>query len=212
MLIKVFIRRRLARLAILTLISMLATAIYLAYFKRPPTDVLLKMNRKSQFNLDPRPDAGDKVDVDEVDNADVWTRFLHENHFVAVGALFDRCDGQRTQLGTVVLMEDKERGGVMTKTFVNMTVEKDINGGQFHVDIKYNGQELYTNYWELCELEQELPEANKTFTCPIRQGLISKVKVKHIMDYLPAGRYQTKGWALDESNEEIICGFADFVL
>ncbi|CAL1529348.1 unnamed protein product [Lymnaea stagnalis] len=224
--------RRLAKLVICSLVSLSLMGLYLKYFNRPPADVLLKMNKKpqSRFNfVEDRPvsfkpldtrDRGAEYDsyVDykredtEVAGGEHWQGFLDSNNFVSIGAVYSACEGTRSQLGSVVLLEDKERGGVLARTYLNITIDHEIKEGTFHLEVKYNGQDLFTNYWELCELEDELPVVNKTFTCPVAAGKWSKVKDKHIPGYLPAGRYQTKAWAVDESRQVIACGFSDFNL
>lgn len=141
-----------------------------------------------------------------------WSEFLKEHKLVAIGAVFDKCEGDRIQIGTVVLQEDKEVGGVKSTTFFNTTFAEEITGGQFHIEVKYNGEDLYDNYWELCELEDELPEKERTFNCPIKAKHWSIEKDKHIPGYLPKGRFTTKAWAVDDNEKVIACGFSDFKL
>nr|KAG5712945.1 hypothetical protein BaRGS_021739 [Batillaria attramentaria] len=63
----------------------------------------------------------------------------------------------------------------------------DLEGGTFHVEVRYNGQDLYDNWWEICEMEEDLEPQNRTFSCPIRKGRQSLIKDKHIPGYLPKG-------------------------
>uniref|UniRef100_A0A0B6ZCD8 MD-2-related lipid-recognition domain-containing protein n=1 Tax=Arion vulgaris TaxID=1028688 RepID=A0A0B6ZCD8_9EUPU len=139
-----------------------------------------------------------------------WQRFITRNNFVAVGAVYNKCDVGRTQLGTVILEEDKEEGGIRTKTFFNVTLERTLFSGEFHLEIRYNGNQLYGNYWDLCDVESNYPPENRTFNCPVAPGKWSLQKVKHVPSYLPSGRYQAKAWAVDNSGNVIVCGFCDF--
>lgn len=141
-----------------------------------------------------------------------WNQFLKVNNYLPIGAVFDKCDEPHEQIGTVVLLEDKELGGVKTITFFNVTFNEEIKGGQFNIDVKYNGNDLYDNYWDLCELEDELPEKNRTFNCPVHAGHWTVAKEKHIPGYLPKGRFTSKCWATDENDKVIGCGFSDFKL
>lgn len=149
---------------------------------------------------------------EEIENADFWEKFLKRENLVPIGAVYNNCDGHRTQLGTVVLMEDKENGGIKARTYVNITLEHTVDGGQFNIDSRYNGRGLYDNYWELCDVEDDLPEEEKTFVCPLKPGKYSRVKDKPIPGFLPKGRFQSKIWATDQNGKMIGCGYSDFTI
>ncbi|KAH9490251.1 hypothetical protein Btru_035044 [Bulinus truncatus] len=153
-------------------------------------------------------DGGDsELDREKLQEAqdNYWSHFIEENNFIPIGAVYDRCEGPKVQLGSVVLLENKDDGGLLARTFINITLNHNVTGGTFFLKVKYNGKDLFENYWELCELEDELPVANRTFTCPIASGKWSKVKNKPIPGYLPTGRYQTKAWVEDEKKKTFVC-------
>ncbi|XP_012941707.1 uncharacterized protein LOC101861063 [Aplysia californica] len=173
-----------------------------------------KMEKREKNEKKEKQEKKEKVESkhsEDNNGAEYWKQFLKVNKFVPIGAVFDKCEGDdRLQIGTVVLQADKALGGVKSVTFFNHTFKEEIAGGQFHIEVKYNGQDLYDNYWELCELEDDLPEKNRTFTCPIQAKHWTVVKEKHVPGYLPTGRFQTKAWAVDESENVLACGYADF--
>lgn len=190
--------------------------VYVVYFRHPPAKDILR-NQKvldfgESFYKKSAGAGGASTEEDETFGTEYWDGFLKKNNFVAIGAVYTKCEGRREQVGSVILQEDTVNGGVSSVTFFNMTFGKEISGGQFNIDVKYNGQDLYDNYWELCEMEEDVPQANKTFSCPIQAKHWSIQKEKHIPTYLPKGRFTTKGWAEDEDGEMIACAFADFLL
>ncbi|GFO25080.1 phosphatidylglycerol/phosphatidylinositol transfer protein-like [Plakobranchus ocellatus] len=63
--------------------------------------------------------------------------------------------------------------------------EHTVDGGKFNIESRYNGRALYDNYWDLCDVEDDLPDEEKTFVCPLSPGLYSRVKDKAIPGYLP---------------------------
>ncbi|XP_076470135.1 uncharacterized protein LOC143300393 [Babylonia areolata] len=144
----------------------------------------------------------------------VWDKFIADNHHTVIGIVFDKCENPTEQLGTVVLLPDKENGGVMSRTFYNFTLDRVIDGEgwTFNIDVKYNGQDLYDNWWEVCEMEDDLDLKDRTFVCPVKPGRLSLVKDKHIPGYIPTGRYQSKAWVKDANNTVLVCGYSDFVL
>ncbi|RUS86839.1 hypothetical protein EGW08_005376 [Elysia chlorotica] len=150
--------------------------------------------------------------VDHIEMADYWEHFLKKQNLVPIGAVYNKCEGRRVQFGTVVLMEDKENGGIKARTYVNMTLDHTVDGGQFNIDSRYNGRGLYDNYWDLCEVEDDLPDEEKTFLCPLKPGKYIRVKDKPIPSYLPKGRFQSKIWATDQNGKMIGCGFSDFTI
>ena len=77
---------------------------------------------------------------------------------------------------------------VIRVVHIGLSPEEEIEDGTFSIDVKYNGQDLYDNYWSLCELEEELPPANRTFNCPISATHWTVQKPKHIPGYLPKVR------------------------
>ncbi|KAK7505838.1 hypothetical protein BaRGS_00003109 [Batillaria attramentaria] len=153
-----------------------------------------------------------KGDKSKLKGSVAWNRFIQDNGHTAIGVVFDRCEKPTEQLGTVIMLPDPEFGGVKSRTFYNFTLYNDLEGGTFHVEVRYNGQDLYDNWWEICEMEEDLEPQNRTFSCPIRKGRQSLIKDKHIPGYLPKGRYQSKAWVNTEQGELLVCGFSDFVL
>ncbi|XP_055890438.1 uncharacterized protein LOC106071551 [Biomphalaria glabrata] len=227
---------RVTKLVIFAIITASVAIIYLKLFKRPPVDVLMKMNKKSKFNHDfgaesfrtvhpvleenekgPLDELSDTeendVSEDDIEDSDTyWRQFIEKNHFIPIGGVYNKCEGTKLQLGSVILIENKEDGSLLARTFVNFTLHDNVTSGTFSIKVKYNSKDLFEYSWELCELEDDIPEVNRTFTCPIQAGKFSKVKDKTIPGYLPAGRYQTKAWIVDEHKKTLLCGYSDFSL
>lgn len=141
-----------------------------------------------------------------------WDKFIAENKYTVIGIVVNKCEKPTEQLGTVVMLPDSENGGVKTRTYYNFTLGEELKEGTFSLEVKYNGQDLYDNYWNICQMEDDLEPANRTFTCPIRKGRQSLVKEKHIPGYLPKGRYESKAWVKDGNDHLLVCGFSEFTL
>jgi len=219
-------RGRIIQLTIVLIGLISLAGVYIGYFRHPPPDVLIQMNQRSfkGAKLGQRSDFGESMfrpeffkshngkQSDIIHGTTYWDNFLRKNKYVPIGAVYDKCEGERSQIGTVILLEDKELGGVSAWTFFNITFEEEIEDGTFSIDVKYNGQDLYDNYWSLCELEEELPPANRTFNCPISATHWTVQKPKHIPGYLPKGTFTSKAWATDDDDNVLGCGYSQFTL
>ena len=62
-------------------------------------------------------------------------------------------------------------------------VDKEIVGGLMYLTCQYNGNDLYSNHWDLCTVEEGLDD--RVINCPIRAGRRKFVKELKIPNYLP---------------------------
>ncbi|XP_067651465.1 putative phosphatidylglycerol/phosphatidylinositol transfer protein 2 [Haliotis asinina] len=197
--------------------------IYYTYFKRPPLEELMRMNSKRTFsNRAPsiRNETVFNVNEDDLIDGEVdtsaarWESFVRRNNFVSVGEVWDRgCDDKgRKTIGTVIMMPDKETGGLKTRTFVNYTLHEDVEEGEFYLDVKYNNNDLFDNHWDLCTLEEESDQDKRTIFCPIKRGQKNEIKDREIPIYLPKGKYYTRSWITNQNGVVLMCGYSDFVL
>jgi hypothetical protein len=193
--------------------------VYFRYFRRPPTEDILAANLVLHGGGDDDDDedvdgGGDGVaeDEDEVkSSARTWDRWIRRNRYISIGKLFNKCDGNdRIMVGRVIMLQDKVHGGVTSKTYLNVTLENDVTGGAMYITCQYNGNDLYSNHWDLCTVEEDMDD--RIIFCPIRAGRKKFVKELKIPNYLPKGRYTTKAWLLDQENKPIGCAFAEFTL
>lgn len=201
----------------------LVLGVYFKHFHRLPTEDILAANLARQTAaVEDEEDQSfyDVVDEDRDDEVTgdavtksrrKWDTWIRRNHFVSIGNLFNKCEGDdRITLGRVVMLEDQKRGGVTSKTYVNVTLEKEIVGGLMYLTCQYNGKDLYSNHWDLCTVEDGHDE--RVINCPIRAGRRKFVKELKIPNYLPKGRYTSKAWMTDQDKQMIGCAFADFTL
>jgi len=59
---------------------------------------------------------------------------------------------------------------------------------------QYNGNDLYSNHWDLCAIEDDDAE-DRVINCPIRAGRRKFVKELKIPNYLPKVDLQTNSCA-----------------
>ncbi|XP_013383718.1 phosphatidylglycerol/phosphatidylinositol transfer protein-like [Lingula anatina] len=161
-------------------------------------------------------DEGEEEDEDDpaVSSYKLWEQWVEENGYLSIGDIYDKCDDSkdRVTLGKVILLPDHEKGGVTSVSFLNHTIENDIDeGSEVKIEVSYNGKELYKNHWELCTIDEDEEEDRIVF-CPIKKGPRTWKKEMKIPNYLPKGRYTAKAWLVDIDEKILVCGFADFTL
>ena len=61
--------------------------------------------------------------------------------------------------------------------------ENGLTGGNLHLTCWYKNRELYSNYWDLCTMEEDEPD--RLIYCPIKRSHKYYVKDKKIPSYLP---------------------------
>lgn len=211
-------------LLVVAIVVCLVLGVYFKHFRRMSTDDILAANLARQTVEGDAPgsvyyddgDGGEEATGGDRGDAVTrsrreWDQWIRRNHFVSIGKLFDKCDGDdRIMLGRVVMLEDQQRGGVTSKTYLNVTLHKEIVGGSMYLTCQYNGRDLYSNHWDLCTVEDGADD--RVINCPIRVGKRKFVKELKIPNYLPKGRYTSKAWILDQEQKMIGCAFADFTL
>jgi len=194
--------------------------VYFRYFRRPPTDDILAANSAASAAagdaaLLGQAAVGEDYDEDEEDDPvkisqRAWDRWIRLNRFVSIGKLFDKCEGiDRVMVGRVVMLKDP-KGGVTSKTYLNVTLDKDVTGGLMYLTCQYNGNDLYSSHWDLCTADSD--QDNRVIFCPIKAGRRKFIKELKIPNYLPKGHYSTKAWLQDQTGKSIGCAFADFTL
>lgn len=183
--------------------------VYFTYFHRPPTADILAANLAIHGG------GGGHLPPDEEDDSPtgrslrVWKRWVKENGYVSIGKLFNKCNGtDKIMVGTVIMLPDEVNGGVTSRTYLNVTLQTPVTGGQMFLKCQYNGNDLYSNQWDLCTVEEGTDD--RIIYCPVRPGRRKFVKNLKIPNYLPKGRYSTKAWLTNQNEEMIGCAFADF--
>ncbi|XP_052819259.1 putative phosphatidylglycerol/phosphatidylinositol transfer protein DDB_G0278295 [Mya arenaria] len=155
------------------------------------------------------------IAAEEKKAIEYWDNFIQKNNFVSIGEIYDNCDEKdRMMVGRTILIPDVRWGGlkgVTSRTFINITLDEDLEGGRFYLEVKYNGNDLFARNWELCNLDEDYGDERQIY-CPFASKDYSFVKDRQIPKYLPKGRYETKGWITDQNDQVAICGFADFTL
>ncbi|XP_052819262.1 putative phosphatidylglycerol/phosphatidylinositol transfer protein DDB_G0278295 [Mya arenaria] len=114
---------------------------------------------------------------------------------------------------TILITDVRPAGlyGVTARSFVNITLDEDLEGGRSYLEVKYNGNDLLARNWELCNLDEDYGDEWQIY-CPFSSGEYSFVKECQIPTYLPRGRYETTVWITDQNDKVVICGFSNFTL
>lgn len=183
---------------------------YVKYFRRPPVSDILSANKglveedeEALKSLTPEARASKRQ----------WDRWIKANDYVQIGEVFDKCDGDdRLAIGRAILLQDTKLGGVTSKTFLNITFASDVTGGAMYLECQYNGRQLYSSHWDLCTAEDDLEDDKRIIICPMKSGPKSYGTERKIPNYLPKGRYQAKAWFIDQNEQMIACGMADFTI
>ncbi|WAR11498.1 hypothetical protein MAR_025678 [Mya arenaria] len=117
-------------------------------------------------------------------------------------------------VGRTILITDVRPGGlygVTARSFVNITLDEDLEAGRLYLEVKYNGNDLLARNWELCNLDEDYGDERQIYY-PFSSGEYSFVKECQIPTYLPRGRYETTVWITDQNDKVVICGFSNFTL
>ncbi|XP_062567963.1 putative phosphatidylglycerol/phosphatidylinositol transfer protein DDB_G0282107 [Saccostrea cucullata] len=185
--------------------------VYMTFFNHGPPEKILSANSRTNAYLD-RVLAGDG-DEEVLRSARAWDSFMKANHYVSIGDIYDSCEEDgRKWLGKTIILPDKRRGGVTSKTFLNVTFEKTLDDGEFFLSVSYGGKDLYENKWKFCEMEEDEDDEERWIFCPYKPGSYSWVIDRKIPNYLPKGTYKATARLTDENEEVLMCGFAEFVL
>ncbi|KAK3085909.1 hypothetical protein FSP39_010388 [Pinctada imbricata] len=189
---------------------------YMTVFNHePPSEIIeanrlaLQAERKVGRQKAHRNNDGEDEETDKT--AKVWQDFIDANNYVAIGDVFDTCEKGHQTIGKVILLNNEETGGLMARTFVNITLKTELTIGEFAVDVKYNGKELYDNKWEFCSMDEN--QKKRQIFCPYKAGkFYTWATDKNIPTYIPKGRYETKAWLTGDEGELITCGYSVLVL
>nr|XP_022337072.1 uncharacterized protein LOC111133210 isoform X2 [Crassostrea virginica] len=204
-------------LTILTLSFSMFT-LYMTMFNHGPPSEIMEANR--HILLKPQNEVqlavGEEDEEDEevsesVQSAKRWQKFVDDNKYVAIGDVFDSCDNKdRITLGKAILLPDKETGGLKVRTFINITLEQPLTEGEFLIDVKYNGKDLYDNHWEFCTIDEN-KEVRQVF-CPYKPGFYAWATDKKIPNTSVSGKYYTRAWLNGDDGRMLTCGLTTFVL
>lgn len=195
---------------------------YMLFFNHGAPETIMAQNKGNRPSIRAFADKdGHKHELDkeleeeERKAVEYWEQFITKNDFTAIGEIYDNCDEKdRIMVGRTIMLPDKRWGGIKgltSRTFINTTLDSELTGGRFYIEVKYNGKDLYNNNWELCTMDEDYGD-DRLIYCPYNPGEYSFVKDRQIPIYLPKGRYETKGWIIDQGEQIILCGFSDFSL
>lgn len=194
---------------------------YMAFFHHGAPEGIMAQNRANRPGIRVFQDKDKhmneldhEIAEEEREAIEYWEDFIKKNDFTPIGEIFDNCDEKdRLMVGRTIMLPDVRWGGlkgVKSRTFINTTLDAELTGGKFFLEVKYNGKVIYNKDWELCTLDEDYDD--RIVYCPFNPGDHSFVKDRQIPIYLPKGRYETKGWVTDQDNTIILCGFSDFTL
>lgn len=192
--------------------------LYMTMFNHGPPSEILEANRKrvlkpdgADLSLNGDEAAEDEEVSESVESAKRWQKFVDDNKYVGIGDVYNSCDDKdRITLGKAILLPDKETGGLKVRTFINITLEKPLTEGEFLVDVKYNGKDLYDNHWEFCTIDEN-QEVKQVF-CPYKPGFYTWATDKKIPKFIPKGKYHTRAWLNGDDGKLLTCGLTTFVL
>lgn len=68
-------------------------------------------------------------------------------------------------------------------TCIKLFEEQPLTEGEFLIDVKYNGKDLYDNHWEFCTIDEN-KEVRQVF-CPYKPGFYAWATDKKIPKYIP---------------------------
>ncbi|XP_060073825.1 uncharacterized protein LOC132553587 [Ylistrum balloti] len=224
--------------ALLFIFCCMIISVYVTYFNHGPPEDIMNRNRNQgqgvessnddkELRLTKRDeskdigeeeDGGDDEVIKDEDNPDfveskkLWDDFIKANNYVSIGDLYSGCEvGDRVLVGKTIMLPDKKKGGIKSRTFLNFTFEEDYTGGEFVLEVKYNNKDLYDNHWDMCTLDDQQPD--RLIFCPYKANAQwSWVKDKKIPGYLPKGRYETKAYITNQDEKRVLCGYSLFVL
>lgn len=63
------------------------------------------------------------------------------------------------------------------------TLEKALTEGEFLIDVKYNGKDLYDNHWEFCTIDEN--QKKRQVFCPYKPGFYEWATDKKIPKFIP---------------------------
>ncbi|XP_061196903.1 putative phosphatidylglycerol/phosphatidylinositol transfer protein 2 [Saccostrea echinata] len=201
-------------LTIMTLFCSMFT-LYMTMFNHGPPSEIMEANRrvvlKPQNSIELDSEEIDEEESEAVRSAKHWQKFVDDNKFVGIGDVYNSCDDKdRITIGKAIMLPDEETGGIKVRTFINITLEKPLTEGEFLVDVKYNGKDLYDNHWEFCTIDEN-QEVRQVF-CPYKPGFYSWATDKKIPKFIPKGKYETRAWLNGDDGKLLTCGLTTFVL
>ncbi|XP_062567964.1 putative phosphatidylglycerol/phosphatidylinositol transfer protein 2 [Saccostrea cucullata] len=201
-------------LTIMTLFCSMFT-LYMTMFNHGPPSEIMEANRrvvlKPQNAIELDSEELDEEESESVRSAKHWQKFVDDNKFVGIGDVYNSCDNKdRITIGKAIMLPDPETGGIKVRTFINITLEKPLTEGEFLVDVKYNGKDLYDNHWEFCTIDEN-QEVRQVF-CPYKPGFYSWATDKKIPKFIPKGKYETRAWLNGDDGQLLTCGLTTFVL
>jgi len=207
--------------ALILLFSGFVATIFFGYFlfyNHDDPDMIMANNRRAQeggqWHKDTRHMDETELEVHEEERKAIeyWEKFVKDHKYTAIGEVYDNCDEEdRMMVGrTVMLPNNAFLSRIKARTFVNVTLDSEVTGGMFFIEVQYNGNNIFNRQWELCTLDEGADD--QIVFCPFEPRDYSVVKDKGIPSILPRGRYQTKAFVKDQNDDIMLCGFSDFTI
>ncbi|XP_014671821.1 PREDICTED: phosphatidylglycerol/phosphatidylinositol transfer protein-like, partial [Priapulus caudatus] len=176
------------------LLTIAVSCVYMAYFRHPPPEEILAANSKSlstahmknaASNIKLFNDGRDHLRMQQVNLWEKWTR---DNEYIVIGEYYSNCEEDALLIGKVALVKDKKYGGVKSFHVFNATWENDVDEGTLFLEVQYNGQDLYSNHFDMCTSSDE----DSVINCPYKAGPVHISGDVKIPNYIPKGRYTCK--------------------
>jgi len=212
-------RKMFRKLCLVAMVSMMCAmcTVYVTYFHHGPASEVLQAN--AVRHVARRTLASNSTQDEDAQMAAYqlgkWEAWVDANGYVPIGEVYDKCehDEHQLNLGRVVLLPDKKKGGLLAKLFINATLGQDVTSGGIQIDIKYNKHDLYGSRWDLCTAEdRELEVQNKILKCPIRAGRMRVAKPFKIPSFLPKGSYNLGIQIFNQDEAMVFCTKIEFAL
>ncbi|XP_048732340.2 uncharacterized protein LOC125649130 isoform X2 [Ostrea edulis] len=181
-------------LTIMTIFCSMFT-VYMTMFNHGPASEILEANRQvvrksensfklDSLKLDSNGEQEEEKESESALSAKKWQKFVDENKLVAIGDVYNSCDNKdRITLGKAILLPDEETEGLKVRTFINITLKKALTEGEFLIDVKYNGKDLYDNHWEFCTIDEN--QKKRQVFCPYKPGFYEWATDKKIPKFIP---------------------------
>lgn len=200
--------------------------VYFTYFHKPPTEDIISANKRKLNSLSKQALHGEhsklkQPDEDYADYEDdpakatkmLWDRWVIENDFASIGVIYDKCEGDdRLTVGQVIMLPDKKKGGVTSRSYMNYSLAVDVDeGAEIKISVQYNGKDLYSNHFDFCTIDDTDPPEERLIYCPVKKGPKFWKKDMKIPNYLPRGDYYATG-EVTMDGATLACGEAKFTL
>jgi len=203
-------------LVLLVSVACACATLYVTFFHHAPAASILAANKHVvRRTLAAAANATDEDAAMAEYQLAKWDAWVEANGYVSIGEVYDKCDEPtRLNLGRIVILPDKKKGGLLCKMFMNCTLGEELrHPSGIVIDIQYNGRDLYRSRWDLCTAEdKEIERMQKILACPIPKGRTHIAKAFKVPGFLPRGRFSLKFEVVNQNNKVVFCTKIELIL